>query len=478
MYLQRSSSGAVVVPNVIGGDVVSLPESQNFPVIQGSTGDAIHCAQSATVDVGIKAVETAAEVFKAWRKTPLSQRRAVLNKVADILETKAEELAKREIPETSCDPHWPEFEVTYASKFVRETSANVSTVQGSIPDSEVSGTTSLVFREPVGVVLTIIPWNAPTILACRGIAAALAAGCTVVFKASELCPWTHQLVLEVFTEAGLPAGALNKIQCSRADGPAVTEAIISHPALREVEFIGSATVGRIIGSIAGKHLKPVLMELGDQSPVIVLEDADLKAAAENCVRATVAHHGQICFGTERIIVHQKVALEFTQLLVEATKAMPSAGHAITVEAAKRAHDILEEAVADGAKYLVGNAKYTGRTSLEPSILTDVSSKSRLSHEESFAPSATLYVVKSDEEALALANNTPYGLSASVFTRNHVKGLALARDLEFGQIQINSHTMSVNVSAPQTGFKGSGWGSNGAAYGIGEFLFSKHVSLTP
>ncbi|OAL39056.1 hypothetical protein AYO20_01807 [Fonsecaea nubica] len=456
MYLQRSPSGAAVVPNVIGGKVVSLPETQNFPVIQGSTGDTIHYAQSATVDVGVHAVETAAEVFKTWRKTPLSQRRAVLNKAADILETKVEELAKREIPETSCDAHWPGFEVIFASKFVRETSANVSTVCGSIPDSEVPGTTSLVFREPVGVVLTIIPWNAPTILAFRGIAAALAAGCTVVFKASELCPWTHQLVLEVFAEAGLPAGALNKIQCSRSEGPAVTEAIISHPALRKVEFIGSAAVGRIIGTVAAKHLKPVLMELGDQSPVIVLEDADLQTAAENCVRATFAHHGQICFGTERIIVHEKVAQDFSRLLVEATKALPSAGHAITVEGAERSQDIIEEA---------------------PSILMDVNPKSRLSREESFAPSASLYVVKSDEEALALANDTPYGLSASVFTRNHAKGLALARDLEFGQVQINSHTMSVNVAAPQTGFKGSGWGSNGAAYGIGEFLFSKHVSLT-
>ncbi|OAG40781.1 hypothetical protein AYO21_05079 [Fonsecaea monophora] len=477
MYVQRSSSGAAVVPNVIGGKVVSLPETQNFPVIQGSTGDTIHYAQSATVDVGVHAVETAAEVFKTWRKTPLSQRRATLNKAADILETKVEELVKREIPETSCDAHWPGFEVIFASKFVRETSANVSTVCGSIPDSEVPGTTSLVFREPVGVILTIIPWNAPIILAFRGIAAALAAGCTVVFKASELCPWTHQLVLEVFADAGLPAGALNKIQCSRSEGPAVTEAIISHPALRKVEFIGSAAVGRIIGTVAAKHLKPVLMELGDQSPVLVLEDADLQTAAENCVRATFAHHGQICFGTERIIVHEKVAQDFSRLLVEATKALPSAGHAITVEGAKRSQDIIEEAVADGAKFLVGSTQFTGRTSLEPSILMDVNPKSRLSREESFAPSASLYVVKSDEEALALANDTPYGLSASVFTRNHAKGLALARDLEFGQVQINSHTMSVNVAAPQTGFKGSGWGSNGAAYGIGEFLFSKHVSLT-
>ena len=127
-------------------------------------------------------------------------------------------------------------------------------------------------------------WNAPLILSFRGVCAALAAGCTVVMKASELCPWTHQLVLEVFEEAGLPAGALNQVQCSRSDAAAVTETIISHPALRKIEFIGSAAVGRIVGSVAAKHLKPVLMELGDQSPAIVLDDADLKMAAEACVR--------------------------------------------------------------------------------------------------------------------------------------------------------------------------------------------------
>ena len=157
MYLQRNSSGAAVVPNVVGGEVVSLPESQNFPIVQGSTGDTIHYAQSATVDVGIKAVETATAAFKTWKKTPISQRQAILNKVADIIETKVEELVKREIPETSCAPFWPQFECTNAANFVRTTSANLAAVTGSIPPSEVPGSTSLVFREPVGVVLIIIP---------------------------------------------------------------------------------------------------------------------------------------------------------------------------------------------------------------------------------------------------------------------------------------------------------------------------------
>ena len=155
------------------------------------------------------------------------------------------------------------------------------------------------------------------------------------------------------------------------------------------------------------------------------------------------HHGQICYGTERIIVLEKVKDEFSRHLIEATKGIPSAGNAVTADGAKRAHDIVEEAVADGAGFLVGSAEYTGKTSLKPSILTNVNPKSRISREEAFAPSASLFVVKNDEEALELANNTPYGLSASVFTGSYERGLKLARDLDFGQVQINSMTIHVN-----------------------------------
>jgi acyl-CoA reductase-like NAD-dependent aldehyde dehydrogenase len=157
MYLQLTPSGGALVPNVINGEVVPLPSSQNFPVIQGSTGETIHHAQSATVEVGVKAVEAAAEAFKKWKKTPISQRQAVLNKVAEILPTKVEELAKRELPETSCAPMWPGYECMSAAKVVAATATNLAAVTGFIPPSEVPGSMSLVFREPVGVVLCIIP---------------------------------------------------------------------------------------------------------------------------------------------------------------------------------------------------------------------------------------------------------------------------------------------------------------------------------
>lgn len=281
------------------------------------------------------------------------------------------------------------------------------------------------------------------ILSLRGISAALAAGCTIVLKASELSPWSHQLVLEAFEEAGLPVGVLNQVQCSRADAAAVTEAMIRHPALRKVEFIGSAAVGKLIGGMAAKYLKPVFMELGDQSPAIVLDDADLKAAAQKCIQGTYAHHGQVCFGTERIIVSERVKEEFSKELVAAVKTMDSTGSAITIDGAKRAHSILEEAIEDGAEFLVGSNEYTGRTSLTPSILANVNPNSRINKEESFAPSASLFTVKTDEEAVSLANNTEFGLSASIFTSNFSRGLRMARELDFGQVQINAITMHIN-----------------------------------
>jgi len=157
MYLQTSSTGATVVPNVINNEAITLPESQLFPVVQGSTGKTIHYASSATVEVGIRAVETAATAFSTWKRTPVAERRAILLRFADVLESKLEDLTKRVIPETSCDDRWPSFEIIHATKFIREVAASASSVCGSIPPVDVPGTTSLVFKEPVGVVLIIPP---------------------------------------------------------------------------------------------------------------------------------------------------------------------------------------------------------------------------------------------------------------------------------------------------------------------------------
>ena len=271
------------------------------------------------------------------------------------------------------------------------------------------------------------------VLAAHGLASALVAGCTVVMKASELCPWTHQLLLETFHGAGFPAGSINMIMADRATAPKITETVIEHPAIRKVEFIGSAAVGRIIGSLAAKNLKPVLMELGDQSVAIVMEDADLTKAARSCAMGAIAHQSQICFSTERIVVQYSVKDEFSRLLVEAVKDASHGGAAVSRTAAEKAKKAIDSAITGGASFLVGDSNMDGPASLAPSILTNVDKKSAISREESFAPTAFLTAVNTEGEAIEEANSKTGGLSASVFTGSYERGLRMARELEFGGV---------------------------------------------
>lgn len=263
----------------------------------------------------------------------------------------------------------------------------------------------------------------------------------MVLKASELCPYTHTLIMEVFHEAGFPPGAVNLIMADRAAAAQITEAVIAHDKLRIIEFIGSASVGRCIGQMASKHLKPMVMELGDQSPAIILEDADLRRAARVIAQGTTHHHGQVCFSTERILVHSHVKKEFTALLVEELSNMESqAAYAVTRSAAERAQETINAAVKDGAKFVYGSNELTSPGSLHPSILTEVSRKSKLSREEIFAPTAVISEISSDDEAVEEANSRDAGLSAAVWTRDYERAIRIARDLEFGMVQVNGSTI--------------------------------------
>jgi acyl-CoA reductase-like NAD-dependent aldehyde dehydrogenase len=258
-------------------------------------------------------------------------------------------------------------------------------------------------------------------------------------KASELCPWTHQLITETFLEAGFPPGTVNMVMADRSVGPAITETLIAHPGIRKVEFIGSAPVGKIIGSVCAKHLKPIFMELGDQSPAIILEDADLQRASQQCAQGAMAHQGQVCFSTERIIVMNSVLDEFSKLLVQALEGMGKLGGpaktSVTKAATDKAKGNIDAAIKDGAKFLFGSSDMNGPSNLAPSILTNVDRNSAVSSGEAFAPTALLMSVNTEEEAVAEANSRIGGLSASVFTSSYEKGLRLARELEFGELRV-------------------------------------------
>lgn len=307
---------------------------------------------------------------------------------------------------------------------------------------------------------------------------AIAAGCTIVVKASEKCPMTHHCLVEAFEEAGVPPGVINMIQTRREDAAAVTEALISHKAVRKIDFIGSQAVGRIVGSLCGKYLKPVLMELGGKGPAIVLDDANLEQAAQFCAIGATLHHGQICFSTERIIVQRSVAETFIPMLKAAMESIPSAGTAVDDVGAKHAYDVLVDAKENGATFLVGEPKYLGTNSLRPVLVTDVTPKARIWDEETFGPSATVYVVESDEDAIERANDSAYGLSAAVHSQNWERAYGIARRLEYGQVQVNNMTVADAPSQPIRGVKGSGWGQSNAIWGIKEFTVEKCISMNP
>ena len=481
MPTKSTGDGRYAVPLWLNGEPQLPRNATLFPVRCAMSGFIVHYAVSATIADAEAACEASWSAFQSWKLSSPSHRRNILNGVADAFERRKDELVEVQFTETSCDEAWAANNVMISINYLREIAACVSSIMGQIPMNDKPETLSLVFKEPVGVVLTMPPWNAALVLATRALASAIGAGCTCVLKASELSPLTHQTILECFEEAGLPRGCINQVQVAREDAAQVTEALIANQRVRKVEFIGSAAVGRIIGSVAARHLKPVLMELGGKCPAIVLDDAYLPKAAKMCAMGALMHHGQICFSTERIIVQKTVAEEFQRLLIEAVQSHSTNGAAVSQSIAQHAKDVLQDAQANGSTFLVGNGDWDtsfedNNTSLNPTIV--LNPRGRITDEETFGPSASLYVVETDEQAIELANRSSYGLNATIHSSNMGRALKMARELEYGQVHVNSISVYTSPTGPQGGVKGSGWGRQNAGWGLSEFLQEKFITFHP
>ncbi|KAI6872960.1 aldehyde dehydrogenase [Hortaea werneckii] len=497
--LQKDPQGRPFVPLFINGQPLPLTDSSRlYPVhsalssssSSSSEDEPIHYYASASLSDCAQACEAAWSAFNgtpttssssadgAWKRSTVTTRRSLILRAADLLETRQDELIDAQIRETSCQRTWAATNISLTAGYMREIAARISSVlAGEIPPIEKRETFAFVFKEPVGPVLVIPPWNAAVVLATRAVTSAVAAGCTVVLKASELCPLTHGLIVEVFRQAGLPPGVLNSVQSVRGDAEVVTEGLVGDERIRKVEFIGSAAVGRKVAGLAAKYLKPVLMELGGKCPAIVLDDADLEKAAMLCAKGAVMHHGQICFSTERIIVLKSVAQRFQDLLVKAMADEPG-GTAVHSGIAEKAQSILQDAKDHGNEFLVGGPEMAVENGLKPSIVL-VDSKTnkddlKIVDEETFGPSASLYVVEDDAEAIQLANRSAYGLNATIHS-NMERALKMGRELEYGQVHVNSITVFTSWTGPQGGVKGSGWGRQNARWGMEEFLQEKFIT---
>ncbi|MGA7188256.1 MAG: aldehyde dehydrogenase [Candidatus Acidiferrales bacterium] len=410
-------------------------------------------------------------------------RRTLLLKGADSIEQRGPDFIAAMMAETGATAAWGGFNVKLGAAMLREAAAMTTLVAGEVIPSDQAGCLAFSVREPVGVVLGIAPWNAPVILAARAIALPLACGNTVVLKSSELCPGTHYLLGAAMRDAGFPAGVVNVISNAPRDAAPIVESLIGNPKVRRISFTGSTRVGRIVAQIAAKHLKPVLLELGGKAPMIVLDDANLEEAVRAAAFGAFMNQGQICMSTERLIVHEKVADAFLRRLAEKAASLKcgnprtegtEVGSLIGMEAAERVDELLQDAVSKGARVVAGGSR--DATVMRPTILDGVRSDMKIYDEESFGPVVSVIRAASDEDAIRIANDTQYGLTASVFSENIARALAIARRVQSGMCHINGSTVRDEAQMPFGGTKDSGYGRFGGRAGIDEFTELRWITI--
>jgi acyl-CoA reductase-like NAD-dependent aldehyde dehydrogenase len=469
---------------LIAGRDAPATKSATFDRVNPISGEVATRAAAATPADAKAAADAAAAAFPQWSALGPSARRALLNKAADLLESRGAQFAAILSTETGATGGWGHFNVHLAAGMLREAAAMTTQISGEVIPSDVPGSLALGIRQPAGVVVGIAPWNAPIILGVRAIAMPLACGNTVVLKASEVCPATHRLIGAVLTEAGLGDGVVNVITHEPKDAEAVSEALIAHPAVKRVNFTGSTRVGKIIAALAAKYLKPVVLELGGKAPLIVLDDADIDAAVNATVFGAFANSGQICMSTERVIVDEKVADEFATKLAKRVAALPIGdprkgdfvlGAVVGKPTVDRVMKLVHEAVAKGAKVLCG-ADGDGTTVMKGIVVDRVTPDMALFREESFGPQVSITRVKSAEEAIKAANDTEYGLSASLFTRDIARGIELAKQIESGICHINGPTVHDEAQMPFGGVKASGYGRFGGKAGVNEFTELRWITI--
>ncbi|QGZ37589.1 vanillin dehydrogenase [Pseudoduganella flava] len=446
-----------------------------------ATGDTATRAAAATVDDAERACAAAQRAFPAWAATAPGERRALLLQAADTMEQYRAEFVARGVREAGGSPIWYQFNVTLAANMLREAAGMTTQVAGEVIPSDVPGSLAMGVRQPCGVVLGIAPWNAPVILGTRAVAMPLACGNTVVLKASEQCPALHRLIGTVFDDAGFPPGVVNVITNAPDDAAAVVERLIAHPAVRRINFTGSTAVGRIVAQQAARHLKPVLLELGGKNPVVVLDDADLDAAVEAAAFSAFFNQGQICMSADRIIVDRKIAPAFLDKFA-AKAATLKAAHAdaplagmVDPAAAERVARMVRDAVERGATVLPGVPAPDGNL-LQPAIVDGVTPEMAVYREEAFGPIVSIVRFDTDEEAIALANDSEYGLSAAVFSRDIGRAMAVARRIESGICHINGPTVHDEAQMPFGGVKASGYGRFGGKAAIAEFTDLRWITV--
>ncbi|RFA06903.1 NAD-dependent succinate-semialdehyde dehydrogenase [Subtercola boreus] len=467
----------------IGGRWEAAESGRTLAVFDPATGAVLKHVADAGPGDGLRALAAAASAADDWAATAPRVRGELLRGVFELVQKRTDDMALLMTLEMGKPLSEARGEVAYGGEFLRWFSEEAVRITGRYGSNPEGTGQMVVSQRPVGPAFLITPWNFPLAMATRKIAPALAAGCTVVVKPAELTPLTTLYLAKLFEEVGLPAGVLNVVTTSAS--AALAEPIIADPRLRKLSFTGSTPVGRTLIRQAAQNVLRTSMELGGNAPFIVFADADLDKAVDGAVAAKFRNIGQACTAANRFIVHRSVAPEFARRVVErvaeftvgrGTEPETTIGPLITESAVEKVDALVHDAVARGATLLVGGRRRAGEGSFyEPTVLTGVRAGSDILREEIFGPVLAIVEFDEEAEAVALANDTEYGLVSYVFTENLARGQRMIDRLDTGMMGLNVGVVS-NAAAPFGGVKQSGLGREGGAEGIHEYLSTKYTLI--
>jgi succinate-semialdehyde dehydrogenase/glutarate-semialdehyde dehydrogenase len=431
------------------------------------------------------AIDAAARAWPAWRSKTAKERAAVLRNWFQLIMANQEDLAKLMTAEQGKPMAESRGEVVYGASFVEWFAEEAKRVYGDTIPTVASDRRLLVFKEPIGVAAAITPWNFPNAMITRKVAPALAAGCPVVVKPAEQTPLSALALAELAQRAGLPPGVFNVVPADETNSIAVGKVLCESPTVRKLSFTGSTVVGRILMQQSAPTLKKLSLELGGNAPFIVFDDADLEAAVDGALASKYRNAGQTCVCTNRFFVQAGIYDAFVEKLATKARGLKvgsgfeagvQQGPLIDANALAKVEAHVADARAKGARVLTGGAPHElGGTFFQPTVLADVTSDMLVSREETFGPVAPVFRFETEDEALALANSTEFGLAAYFYSRDVARVFRVAERLESGMVGVNTGLIS-NEVAPFGGVKQSGIGREGSKYGIDEYLVIKYVCI--